>query len=130
MEIRFAKKSDKPRIIDFIKNNWTGSSILTESDLIFDYQYMTFTECGFVIAELDGEIIGIKGYIPLNSTDSPDIAAALAIVTKNSHPMLNMELQMYLEKNTNSRIQILRREYIRCLDIKSISLSSIICTQI
>lgn len=102
--IRFAKKEDEERIVDFIRENWTGNQTLVRSRPIFHYQYMTFTECGFVLAEEDGKILGIKGYVPMNRTDSPDIAVALAIVMKNSHPMLNMEIQRYLEKNTNCRM--------------------------
>lgn len=102
--IRFAQKKDEQRIVDFIHTNWTGNQTLVRSQPIFCYQYMTFTECGFVLAEEDGQILGIKGYVPMNRTKNPDIAAALALVTKNKHPMLNMEMQRYLEKNTNCRM--------------------------
>ena len=106
MSIRFAEKEDEPRIVAFLKENWTPNSILVTSPLIFEYQYMRQAECGFVLAEDDetGEIQGIKGYIPLNSSDHPDVAAALAIALKGSRPMLNMEMQRFLEKQTNCRM--------------------------
>lgn len=104
MTIRFAVKEDEGRITAFIKEHWKGNPTLIDSPEIFRYQYMTYTECGFVLAEDKGEIIGIKGYLPLNKMDCPDIAAALAIVVKGSHPMLNMEMQRFLEKGTNCRM--------------------------
>lgn len=105
MFIRFAKSEDEPRIVQFIKENWNGNPILYESSLIFEYQYMRMNECGFVLAENDeGNICGIKGFIPENTCGTPDIAAALAIVKKGDRPMLNMEMQRFLEKNTNCRM--------------------------
>ena len=101
--IRMATAQDEDRIVDFIRENWKGNQTLVQSSQIFRYQYMTYTECGFVIAEEDGKILGIKGYIPMNRTENPDVAAALAIVVKNDRPMLNMEIQRFLEKQTNSR---------------------------
>lgn len=103
LTIRMATAADEPRIVDFIRENWKGNQTLVNSPEIFRYQYMTYTDCGFVIAEEDGQIIGIKGYVPMNRTENPDVAAALAIVVKNNHPMLNMEIQRFLEKQTNSR---------------------------
>ena len=50
MSIRFAEKKDEPRIVAFLKENWTPNSILVTSPLIFEYQYMRQAECGFVLA--------------------------------------------------------------------------------
>ena len=103
--IRFATKDDEPMIVDFLKKHWNGNPILTKSPTIFRYQYMQMCECGFVLAfDEDGNLCGLKGYIPLNHSEQPDIAAALAIVLKQGHPMLNMEMQRFLEKETNCRM--------------------------
>ena len=103
--IRFATKEDEPVIIQFLKDHWNGNSILTDSQLIFRYQYMGMSECGFVLAFDDkNQLCGLKGFIPLNHSEHPDIAAALAIALKGSHPMLNMEMQRYLEKHMNCRM--------------------------
>lgn len=103
--IRFATKDDEQMIVDFLKKHWNGNSILAKSDTIFRYQYMQMCECGFVLAfDEEGNLCGLKGYIPLNHSERPDIAAALAIVLKQSHPMLNMEMQRFLEKETNCRM--------------------------
>ncbi len=106
MILRFAAAADEPRIVQFLRENWTPNSILVTSPLVFEYQYMRQAECGFVLAEDEetGAIQGIKGFIPLNHEPVPDVAAALAIALKGSHPMLNMEMQRYLEKNTNCRM--------------------------
>ena len=106
MSIRFAKKEDEPRIVAFLKENWNPKNILITSPMIFEYQYMSRTECGFVLAEDDetGEIRGIKGFIPVNSEETPDITAALAIAHNDTRPMLNMEMQRFLEKNTHCRM--------------------------
>ncbi len=106
MNLRFATAADEPRIVQFLREHWTPNSILVTSPLIFEYQYMKQAECGFVLAEDEetGEIRGIKGFIPLNHEPVPDVAAALAVALKGSHPMLNMEMQRYLEKNTHCRM--------------------------
>ena len=104
VEIRFAVPEDEERIISFIRDHWSGNQTLIRSRDIFRYQYMTYVSCGFVLAEEDGNIIAIKGYVPMNRTETPDIAAALAIVEKSSHPMLNMEIQRFLEKQTRCRM--------------------------
>lgn len=104
VEIRFAVPADEERIVSFIRTHWSGNQTLIRSKDIFRYQYMTYVPCGFVLAEENGNIIGLKGYVPMNRTEEPDMAVALAIVEKNSHPMLNMEIQRFLEKQTGCRM--------------------------
>lgn len=105
IKIRFAAIEDKPAIISFLKKHWSEKSILVRSGKIFDFQYIFEGKCGFVLAIDDetGEIYGIKGYFPFNSLPEPDVAAALAIVLQGVRPMLGMEIERFLEKETHSR---------------------------
>ena len=105
INIRFATKNDKPKIISFLKEHWSQNSILVQSDMIFDFQYSNGESCYFVIAidDEDDHIYGLKGYFPFNSRPNPDVAAALAIVLQGVRPMLGMEIEQFLEKETHSR---------------------------
>jgi hypothetical protein len=105
VRIRFARKDDIDRILDFLRIHWSENSILVKSRRIFDFQYCDGDECHFVIAADDetNEIYGLKGYVPLNRSENPDIAAALAIVLQGVRPMLGMEIEQFLEKETHSR---------------------------
>lgn len=105
IEIRFARLEDKPAVINFLKKHWSEKSILVTSETIFDFQYVFDGKLGFVLAIDDetGEIFGLKGYFPFNSLEKPDVAAALAIVLQGVRPMLGMEIERFLEKETNSR---------------------------
>ena len=104
MIIRFADKNDREKIVEFLKENWNKNHILVTSPMMFEYQYMKQAECGFVIAEDEGKIYGIKGYLPLNNSQNPDITAALAISKNKERPMLNIEMQRFLEKQTSCRM--------------------------
>lgn len=105
INIRFAKISDIENIRNFLRQHWSENNILVKSRKIFDYQYCSRDVCHFVIAinDLTNEIYGVKGYFPFNSLEKPDIAAALAIVLQGVRPMLGMEIQRFLERETNSR---------------------------
>lgn len=105
IQIRFATIKDKENIRSFLKNHWSEKSILVTSEKIFDFQYVDGDHCGFVLAIDDDtqEIFGLKGFFPFNSKEKPDVAAALAIVLQGVRPMLGMEIQRFLEKNSNCR---------------------------
>lgn len=105
VNIRFATEKDAEGIRSFLRENWKGSRVLIDSRRLFDFQYMHCGRCCFVIAIDDetGVIYGIKGYIPLNDDEQPDIAAALAMVLQGIRPMLGMEIEGFLEKETHSR---------------------------
>ena len=105
IKIRFATNEDRDNIVAFLREHWSEKSILVRSRTIFDFQYSFDGKCGFVLAVDDetGQIYGLKGYFPFNSLPKPDIAAALAIVLQGVRPMLGMEIQRFLEKETHSR---------------------------
>jgi hypothetical protein len=102
IKIRFATPEDRENIIGFLHDNWSDESILVRSRKIFEFQYTE--NCNFVIAvDEDDKIYGLKGYFLFNNEEQPDVAAALAIVLQGVRPMLGMEIQRFLEKETNSR---------------------------
>ena len=105
IRIRFAEKEDIESIVAFLREHWSENNILVKSRRIFDFQYVEGDRCGFVLAVDDDEnkIYGLKGFFPFNHETEPDIAAALAIVLQGVRPMLGMEIQRFLEKNTNCR---------------------------
>lgn len=105
VKIRFATLEDKQRIKKFLAEHWSPENILVISDKIFDFQYCWNGKCNFVLAveEETNEIVGIKGFIPFSQEENPDIAAALAFVKQGQKPLLGMEIQKFLEKETKAR---------------------------
>lgn len=106
MGIRLAVPEDRPAIVEFLRRHWRADSVLVTNPELFDYQYMRRSPCGFVITEDEetGKLLGVKGFLPLNSEAEPDVTAALVLALKGSRPMLNMEMQRFLEKATHSRM--------------------------
>lgn len=104
MEIRLAEREDIPRVMEFIKEHWSQKHILATRREFMEYQHLDrnnrFT---YVIAEEDGKIYGIEGYIPMNGMQSPDIAGALWKVIPNNYFMLGKAVRDSLMELTNCR---------------------------
>lgn len=106
IKIRFATIHDVESIIDFLKKNWNEESILVQNRKIFSFQYVIKDSCNFILAIDDdtNTIYGLKGFMYYNDEENPDIAAALAVVLQGVRPMLGMEIQKFLEKETQARM--------------------------
>lgn len=104
MEIRLAKREDMPRVMEFIKEYWGSKHILANKPEFIEYQHIDrnnmFT---YVIAEENGEIYGVEGYIPMNGMCTPDIAGALWKVIPSNYFMLGKTIRDSLMKLTNCR---------------------------
>jgi len=104
MEIRLAKKEDIPRIMAFIKENWSTNHILANHVGFMKYQHTgRHDEFTYILAEEEGKIYGIEGYIPMNGEKSPDIAGALWKVISSNYFMLGRDIREQLIKLTNCR---------------------------
>lgn len=94
MEIRLAQTQDIPRVMEFIKNNWNEKHILANNKEFMEYQHVDrngrFT---FVIAEEEGKIYGVEGFIPMNGEETPDICGALWKVIPCNYFMLGKSVR-------------------------------------
>ncbi len=104
MEIRLATQQDIPQVMQFIKEHWGAQHILANNRAFMEYQH-----CGkkdvftYIIAQEDGIIYGVEGYIPMNSKENPDISGALWKVIPNGYFMLGKAIRDYLMQLTKCR---------------------------
>ena len=61
--------NDLNRFKNFIKNHWDENHIFVVDSIVFNLQHKGATNYHYLIAKLDGEIIGAHGVIPLNHFD-------------------------------------------------------------
>lgn len=104
MEIRLAEKKDIPRVMEFIRENWSENHILATKSEFMEYQHCSrddkFT---YVLAEEKGKIFGVEGYIPMNGENQPDIAGALWKVIPSDYFMLGKTIRDELIRLTKCR---------------------------
>ncbi len=104
MEIRLANREDIPRVMEFVKEHWGKSHILANKREFMEYQHCRDDkEFTYILAEENGKIYGIEGYIPMNGNECPDIAGALWKVIPCNYFMLGKALRDSLMKFTRCR---------------------------
>lgn len=104
MEIRHAQRQDIPRVMQFIKEHWSERHILANNRKFMEYQHVDRTDrFTYVIAEEDGEIYGVEGYISMNGEETPDICGALWKVIPCNYFMLGKSIREALMRLTKCR---------------------------
>lgn len=102
-QIRKAYVSDISAIMEFIEQNWKSDYILARDRAFFEWQFVDGEDVHFIIAEDNGQIVGIQGYIPYSSCKYPDIAGSILKVKKTDNPMLGIEIVDQIEKFVHHR---------------------------
>lgn len=75
---RLATTQDKASIVNFMNTHWEQPHPLVNDENFFNFYYTTQTnEIRFAIAECEGNLAAIAGYIPANSEPCPDIWVSL-----------------------------------------------------
>ncbi|MBD5522985.1 MAG: hypothetical protein HDR04_00915 [Lachnospiraceae bacterium] len=104
MEIRLAKREDIPRVMEFIREYWGSNHILANKPEFMEYQHIDRNDMfTYIIAEENGKIYGVEGYIPMNGMYTPDIAGALWKVIPSNYFMLGKAIRDSLMEITNCR---------------------------
>ncbi len=104
MEIRLAEKQDIPRVMQFLKENWSENHILANNTKFMEYQHTDRNgRVTYVIAEEDGKIYGVEGFIPMNGEETPDISGALWKVIPCNYFMLGKSIREALLELTKCR---------------------------
>ena len=63
VNVRMARAKDKVAIQEFIRKNWKSNHIFVSNDLFFKYEMCTKNVPNFVLAEMEGNIVGLVGFI-------------------------------------------------------------------
>ena len=68
---RFATTADQPALIAFIHDHWSKTHVFVQAPEVFDWQYgQADGRLNMVLAEQDGSILGVLGFIPLGRHDA------------------------------------------------------------
>jgi hypothetical protein len=101
-KLRFAKYSDKKKIMSFIGNYWSKNHLLSNDEKFFDFQYRLNKNLQFILAiDVNSRIVGLLGYMQYGQhKKNQDIALALWKVIPNlADPLLGIKLIVYLREN-------------------------------
>jgi len=93
--IRFAKREDIPKIMEFIDEHWRKNHIMGRDRKLFDFQHCWEDEVSFVLSETDGDLTGILGYIPYDKSNR-DVTLAIWKSLKTTETMQGIKLLTYL----------------------------------
>lgn len=96
--IRFAAYEDIPAIMKFIDTYWKKGHIMARDRKLFEFQHLWKKEVSFVVAEEDGQIKGLLGFIPYDD-HSRDVTLAIWKTLKTSDTMLGIHILEFLRKN-------------------------------
>ena len=66
VEFRIAAKSDRLGVRNFIAESWSADHIYVKDESFFKYDFELFSHLQFVLAERNGVIIGLVGFIQYN----------------------------------------------------------------
>ena len=107
--IRYALRSDKEKIRQFIEKYWKSNHIYVENEAIFDYLHLDNNQLSFVIILKEEEILGIHAFIPFSQFDkslpSSDIFLSIWKIQEGLNiPGLGLRTLNFIEKNSNYRL--------------------------
>ena len=100
---RLATAGDKPAIFSFIETHWDLRTPLIHHPDMFRYYYEN--EDGslrFALAEQQGKIVALAGYIPANASPTPDIWVSIWVADKTAKGS-GLELMAAIPALTNCR---------------------------
>lgn len=99
---RLAEYPERPRIIDFINENFDWKLPLVNRPELFEFYY-----CGnrlqFAVAERDSELLSVAGYVVANNSDAPDIWISVWVAKKGENGV-GLELMNAIPGLTNARV--------------------------
>ncbi len=74
LQFRLAQKSDKSAILDFIHTHWDSADPFLDNPVFFAYYFEGQGNClHFALAEEEGELAALAGYIPASQGKHPDV---------------------------------------------------------
>jgi hypothetical protein len=107
---RFAARADQPALIAFIRDHWSATHVFVQAPEVFDWQYgQADGRLNMVLAEQDGIILGVLGFIPLGRHDAAlgdgDVLLALWKVREDGVPPgVGLRLLKFIQSQLQPRI--------------------------
>ena len=100
---RLARADEKQRIMDFLDTHWGQKHPLIHVDDFFNYYYVHGETLQFALAEVQGELVAVAGYILANESARPDIWVSIWCA-KKGHNGSGLELMAALPGLTGARM--------------------------
>ena len=101
--IREASIQNREQIIEFIKINWKEDHIFATNPAFFDYEFVMGDTINFILAEDNGKIVAILGYLQYNLTFEE--SHIFAVMWKSIHKsMAGMKCLQYLAHKKSKTI--------------------------
>lgn len=105
LTLRLARPDEAPRIAAFLDEHWGEKHPLVHIPELFEFYYRPFGVGGplqFALAEQDGLLAAVAGYIRANRLDTPDIWVSILSAAKFATGS-GLELLAALRELTNAR---------------------------
>lgn len=104
VEIYRGNKACVSKAMNFIKENWKETHILSWSRELFEWQYSRNDKFYFYLAEDEtGKICGFHGFVAYNEEQYPDVAGTMWKVIKSDNPMLGIDMLNYARNDLQYR---------------------------
>ena len=84
IQFRLAQYAEQQRIVDFINANFDWKLPLVNRPEWFEYYYCG-TQLQFVLAERNGELLAVAGYILANNSETPDLWVSVWVAKKGEN---------------------------------------------
>ena len=102
--VRFATLDDTSKIMKFISDNWRPNHILARDEKFFRYFLQDGDRLNWVIAEENGTIIALEGFIPCGKNHR-DIMNVMWKANHNTgDPVIGLKIMDYIYRNADVRI--------------------------
>lgn len=102
VQFRLAEYPERERILAFINDNFDWKLPLVNRPEWFEYYYCG-TRLQFALAERDGELLAVAGYILANSSETPDLWVSVWVAKKGENGV-GLELMNAIPTLTNAKV--------------------------
>ncbi len=102
LNFRLAAWEEERKIIDFVNDNFDMNLPLVNNRALFEYYYYG-KRLQFALAEQDGALVAVAGYILANESDTPDLWVSVWVALKGAMGA-GLELMDAIPRLTNARV--------------------------
>lgn len=102
VQFRLAEYPERERIVTFINDNFDWKLPLVNRTEWFEYYYCG-TRLQFALAERDGELLAVAGYILANNSATPDLWVSVWVAKKGENGV-GLELMNAIPTLTNAKV--------------------------
>lgn len=102
-EIRLAGPEDIELVMAFYRKQWNPEHPLGMFRELMEFQHLVEGDFRYVIAEENGELCGVMGYILYNEEEHPDLSTTMVCTSEHTDGILSLEMTEYLERQIKSR---------------------------